>query len=301
MEQLLKLIQLFAKFGVKPSEYIGKATNITPITKPMLTKKLNLNTIAEDILSGKIDAKTIQNEIRELAPLATSNQLNSLEIQRATQTLEHAYNVMNPPAPVSMTTKQPIIGEGLEALRQTAGQTARPGTTIGNVESRVNQIKQLGREMEQQSGKKPTLDEILKEYGQGQTNYAEQHRQGLVRATSREIIERDLAEGKLKGVTRDDLNTKDPIDILRTHYGEDALEQLDSLSSDFGKLRTEKEAADLARSKYELEPKPSPVKESYTKEEMDEMLKNAPEYKGSFEPEEKAKGGTVGIDYLLGF
>ena len=59
----------------------------------------------------------------------------------------------------------------------------------------------------------------------------------------------------------------DPIDIYRRHYGEGALEQVDSLLDDIAKTRSSQEAAKLVKSKYTVEPKATPSKEYLTDEE----------------------------------
>jgi len=107
----------------------------------------------------------------------------------------------------------------------------------------------------------------------------------------------DIKSGKLKASkeVQDIVSGRasgDPIDSFRTIYGEDALEQLDSLTPDLRQLRTEVDAEKLARSKFEFTPKLDRPKESYTPEEMKKILET--------EPEEFAKGGSVGLDYLTG-
>jgi hypothetical protein len=83
-------------------------------------------------------------------------------------------------------------------------------------------------------------------------------KQGLVRATARDIITSDIKSGKLK--LPKELEQQilegggEPIDVLRNVYGEDALEVLDSLIPEFSKLRTSTEAEKLARSKFKFEP-----------------------------------------------
>jgi len=46
---------------------------------------------------------------------------------------------------------------------------------------------------------------------------------------------------------------------FRKYYGEDALEQVDSLVPQFREMRTQQEAADLVESKFKLEPKIGPT------------------------------------------
>jgi hypothetical protein len=101
----------------------------------------------------------------------------------------------------------------------------------------------------------------------------------------------DIKSGKLKAPKeiQDIVSGASNIDVIepfRNIYGENALEQLDSLIPDFKKTATEIDAEKLARSKYEFTPKLDRPKESYTKEEMEKILKDE-------EPEKFAKGGMV--------
>jgi hypothetical protein len=118
----------------------------------------------------------------------------------------------------------------------------------------------------------------------------------------------DIKSGKLKAPKeiQDIVSGASNIDVIepfRNIYGENALEQLDSLIPDFKKTATEIDAEKLARSKYEFTPNLNRPKESYTAEEMDKILK------GEEPPEKKANGGRIGyaegtsskgLDYLTG-
>ena len=96
----------------------------------------------------------------------------------------------------------------------------------------------------------------------------------MILASLRQIIGEDIKAGKLK-LDAKILNEKDPVEILRTHYGEDVLEQLDSLTPDFNQMYDAKEAADFARKKYPLTPLEKPVKGSVTYDELEkEFYKN---------------------------
>jgi hypothetical protein len=295
---LIELLAHLKDLGINVGKLSGTRSNITPITKPFITRKtLDPMRVKDVIDKGGLTNADLIAQGEEVGRLALSGQLNDIEMHMANTNLKRIKPVVKPESAeiLDLSSGQRVTPEGIETLKESVGQTAAPGTTLGNVESRVNQIKALGKELEKQTGEKVSVGDILKEYGEGQRGYAAIQRQGLVRATSREIMERDLAAGKLKGITKDDLATKDPIELWRTHYGEDALEQLDSLSPQFGKLTSEKQAADLAKTKYKFEPRSSPIKESYTEEEFQDILN-----KGPLEPETKAKGGSIGIDYLLG-
>jgi len=276
--EIIKLLErIFGKGAVAKS--LGTRTNVVRFPKgkqPIdpTTRHFDIEGTAQ---KNPELVNTIKNSIEDR--MGDITRMNDQELLTYKQNLQRLADHVNPPALpsadiISAGSKQRVTGEGIEALKQTSGQTNPPGTIVGNIESRINKLKDIGKQMEKQTGEKTSLGDILKDYGQSATNYAAQQREGLVRATAREIIERDIAAGKLKGVTKEDLASRDPIDIWRTRYGEDALEQLDSLAPELGQLTTEKQAADLAKTKYKFEPKQTPVKESYTKEEMDEILKN---------------------------
>ena len=161
-----------------------------------------------------------------------------------------------------------------------------PDVPVIDIKSKMPYSEEGIKSLEQkQSGLK--ISNILKEAGEGQLSYNRLYEEGLTRATARQLISEDIKAGKLK-LDPKILNQTDPVEILRTSYGEDALEQLDSLTSDFSKMKTEKEAADFARTKFIFEPKSEPVKGSLTYEELEEMLKKGPE-----EPEPKSKGGKI--------
>jgi hypothetical protein len=299
MEKYVEIIKLLEKIYGKSAiaKSIGTRSNVVRFPKgpqPIDPTVRHFDVVGTAQKNPEL-VNTIKNSIEDRIPDLTK--MNDQELLNYKGNLQRLDSVLNPPSAevIEASSKQLLTPEKIEALKETVGQTARPGTMIGDIESRINQLKEKGKELEKATGEKPSLDDILADFGKSQSSYQQGHREGLVRATAREIIEKDLAAGKLKGITKDDLNTRDPIDIWRTHYGESALEQLDSLAPEFGQLRTEKEAADLARSKYEFQPKSSPVKESYTEEEFQDLLKKGPE-----EPEQKSKGGSIGLDYLLG-
>jgi organic radical activating enzyme len=183
---------------------------------------------------------------------------------------------------IGLENKAPITGKNLETLTDEQGLIASPKTSLGEAQFNIKRKEQELKDFIEKN--------MFKDMGKDILSYQEQDRQGLVRATARQILDEDIKAGKIKGLTIKDLNnTSEPINPFREIYGEDALEQLDSLSSNFKQLRTEKEAADLARSKFKFEVNENRPKESYTKEEMDQILKNAPE-----------ANSPKGLDYLTG-
>ena len=203
---------------------------------------------------------------------------------------------------IGLTTKEPIAGKGLASLVEEAGQTSPPGTLIGDIQSRINRLKTLAKE------EGTTMQDVVGDFASGQKGMLKLRDEGLVRATARQIMFNDIKSGKLKASkeVQDIVSGRasgDPLDSFRTIYGEDALEQLDSLTPDFRQLRTEVDAEKLARSKFEFTPKLDRPKESYTPEEMEKILKEGEEeatkgldyLTGQKPPEKKANGGRIGF------
>ena len=155
---------------------------------------------------------------------------------------------------IGLGTKEPISGKGLESLVEEAGQTSPPGTLVGDIQSRINRLKNLTKE------EGTTMQDVVGDFASGQKGMLKLRDEGLVRSTARQIMFNDIKSGKLKASkeVQDIVSGRasgDPIDSFRTIYGEDALEQLDSLTPDLRQLRTEMDAEKLARSKFEFTPK----------------------------------------------
>ena len=193
--------------------------------------------------------------------------------------------------------------EDVEKLKEESGLMAPPTTPIGETQLKLKQAEQGLKDILKNQ---TNIDDILKDPIESQIRYAQLQRSGLVRAVAREIIEQDIKAGKLKlrpEVEKGMINPTgsgldgDPIEVYRLYYGEDALEQLDSLTPEFNRSRTAKDAAQIAREKYPtIQPREKPIREYLTPNEIDEMTKKNP-------PDEFAKGGSVeskGLDYLTG-
>ena len=132
-------------------------------------------------------------------------------------------------------------------------------STIVEIQSKLDQLKQAGKELEKITGEKTTVTDVLKDFAGSQKGMARLQDEGLVRATARQIMYNDIKSGKLKASKEvEDIITGrasgDPIDSFRKIYGEDALEQLDSIIPNLRNLKTEVEAEKLARSKFKFEP-----------------------------------------------
>jgi hypothetical protein len=130
----------------------------------------------------------------------------------------------------------------------------------------------------------------MKDFAQGQRAMQDEYRRGLTRATARSILYKDIEAGKIKGMTFEQLGSaKDPIDDFRKIYGENALEQLDSLTDNFAQMTTADEAATFAKTKFKFEPRTSDLPETTTIEEA----KKAEQEFGINKPEEKPEGIVI--------
>jgi len=195
---------------------------------------------------------------------------------------------------IGIGTKEPITGKGLASLVEESGQVSPPGTLVGDIESRINKLKSLAKE------KGMSAEEVLQDFAAGQKGMLKLQDEGLVRSTARQILINDIKAGKIKNITVSEAtNIKEPIDSFRQIYGEDALEQLDSLIPNFRGLKTEIEAEKLARSKFKFKPDESRLPGSTSIEEAKKAEQEFGINKPN-EPEKKARGGSVGLDYLAG-
>ena len=297
MKNLFEMLQaIFGKNVINKT--IGTRTNVIKLpsneSNP-LKKQFDVSKAADNPEVLNKIKKVIEDEIPYLSKMNDAEKLiYEGNVRRLHDTL-----MMNKEITPTVTaevigigTKEPITGKGLMSLTEEAGQINPPGTMAGNIETRVNQLKQIGKQLEKQTGEKATVSDILKEFGTSQGSLARMQDEGLVRATARQILLNDIKAGKIKNITIEEANTiKEPIDPFRQIYGEDALEQLDSLIPNFKKVTSEVEAEKLARSKFNFEPNEARPKGSYTEEEMKAILET---------PEKKAKGGSIGLDYLVG-
>jgi len=257
-DKIIELLKLFEKFGVKPGKIIGAGDRkVVPIKKPILSKPLNRDYILEDVEGGKIGINTVQNEIEDVAPLFFQKQLNDVEINNLINNLNYLDKLLNPTNVLDITTKAPV--KGLESLR--------PTSIAGGLEKAGKQLEQVGKKLEET---KPeiNINEILQDYAKSQRAMQSEYRRGLTRATARNILFDDIKSGKIKGMTLEQLGiAKDPIEDFRKIYGENALEQLDSLTDMFAQMTGADEAARYAKTKFTFEPRKSTLPETTTIEE----------------------------------
>jgi thioredoxin-like negative regulator of GroEL len=217
----------------------------------------------------------ILNQNLQLSPEQKINFANNLRMKKQFEKDLEIFKTVPEAEVIKFETKKPVSKEGIEQLTKESGQINPPGTLAGDIETRVNRLKAIGEK------KGMNLGEILKETGEAQLKYAAGDDVGLVRSVARQIMFNDIKSGKLKAPKeiQDIVSGASNIDVIepfRTIYGENALEQLDSLIPDIKNFANEVDAEKFVRSKYEFTPKLDRPKESYTKEEMDKILKEKP-------------------------
>jgi hypothetical protein len=140
------------------------------------------------------------------------------------------------------------------SLTEKAGQKNPPTTLMGKLESRVKQLEASGEDLSKMKGQ--TYDEFMNDITQGQRTMIKLEDEGLVRATAREIIDKDIKSKKIKLPKEIEADFKqgggEPIDVFRQFYGEDALEQLNSMVPDFRQMYSPREAAEAAIKKFKF-------------------------------------------------
>jgi len=256
LEQIIKLLERVYGKGVI-AKNIGTRTNVVRFPKgpqglDPTTKHFDIEGTAQknpDLVN------TIKNSIEDRIP--DLSKMNDQELLNYKQNLQRLADHVDPPSAeiIKAGSKQQATGKEIEALKETSGQTYPPGTAVGDIQSRINKLKQIGQEMEKTTGEKATLTDVLKDFGTSQGSMSRINDEGLVRAAARQILINDIKAGKIKNITVSEaINMGEPLDPFRQIYGEGALEQLDSLIPDLRSLKTEVEAEKLARSKFKFEP-----------------------------------------------
>jgi hypothetical protein len=288
MEKYIEIIKLLEKIFGKGSvgRSIGTRTNVVRLPQKegidSTTKNYDMNRNLTERPQGYQDIKKdIKDRMGELT------QMNDSQLLIYKDNLKKIDMVENPPMAdvVKADSGEQVSGQGLEDLIKKSGQKNPPGSLLGNIESRLNKIKATTEEMKEISGKE-TVGDFLNDYfnlqkttGRGRSL----EDQAYVRAAVRQIMYTDFNAGKLKfSKELEEMATgktnKDPIEVFRKLYGEDALEHIDDILPQIKTLTKNMEAEELARSKFNFEPKPDRPKGSYTDEEMqtitDKVSKN---------------------------
>jgi len=213
----------------------------------------------------------ILNQNLQLSPEQKINFANNLRMKKQFEKDLEIFKTVPEAEVIKFETKKPVNKEGIQQLTKESGQINPPGTLAGDIETRINRLKLKAKE------KGMTMDEILKETGESQVKYMAGQNEGYVRSMARQIMLNDIKSGKLKvpKEIQDTVSGASNIDVIepfRNIYGENALEQLDSLIPDIKNFANEIEAEKFVRSKYEFTPKLDRPKESYTPEEMKKII-----------------------------
>jgi hypothetical protein len=229
MKSLLDLIKFL--YGPKAiSSTIGTRTNVIRLPSGKLQKYLSKDLNIE--AASDAAAQNAYKEMQELIPeVAKMNDGERLVFEGNLRRL-----------------KNKLEDSGLI-------QKENVSSVITALESKVEQLRQKGKELEKVTGEKATLTDVLNDLGASQQSMSRLNDEGLVRAAARQILINDIKAGKIKNITVSEaINMGEPLDPFRQIYGEGALEQLDSLIPNLRGLKTEMEAEKLARSKFKFEP-----------------------------------------------
>jgi hypothetical protein len=255
MGGILELIKLI--YGSKAlSKVLGTRTNVIRLPndelKQYTKQELNIEA-ASDKLAQK--AKADMKEL--LADFPRMNDAEKLIFKGNLTRLGNKLGVTekSPAADVlEFGTGEKVSPEGIMSLTEKAGQKNPPTTLMGNLESRIKQLEASGEDLSKMKGQ--TYDEFMNDITQGQRTMIKLEDEGLVRATAREIIDKDIKSKKIKLPKEIEADFKqgggEPIDVFRQFYGEDALEQLNSMVPDFKQMYSSKEAAEAAIKKFKF-------------------------------------------------
>mgnify|MGYP003112195440 CR=1 FL=1 len=312
MGGLLKLIsKIYGKNAL--SKTIGTRTNVVTLPNNKIKKYIKREL---DIESVPLEtAQAAKKEMEQL--IAEVPKMNDAERLIFEGNLRRLDNKLNPPSAeiTDIQTRQKVSKEGIGSLEDQLGlpSDVDVDSPLGRVMMKTKQIQKEGKDLAKEFGMEDQLKKGLDDLAQSQIQMSKMQDEGLVRATAREIMDRDIKSGKLKipkqemDVITEYSSVNDPLDVWRKYYGEDALEQLDSMVPDFYQMRTSTEAADAATKKFTFTPKTERPKESFTPEEIQKVLKDAevdpetgmltPKKPDPEDPELFAKGGLA---YMLG-
>jgi hypothetical protein len=304
------LEQIFGKGFV--SRLMGKQSNV--ITLPskdaqrFLNKELNIAEASEAaVKKGIEDLEKLVSDTKKIS-LINDQELLTLT-NNAERVAARSPKIPLPPVAkkpadvVDITTKEKISPEGIMQLKEQAGQVSPPGTMMGNIESKINKLKASVKEMDTGAN----MDTIMADALKSQQGFKKLQDQGLVTAATREILQRDIKAGKIKlpkeiedriMLVEGDPGRVDPIQIFREQYGEDALEQVDSLVPDLAKAKSYKDLLNVVDNKYTIKPRSSTIPQTMSAEDAAKAEKDLgiKTLKDDIEdPEGFAVGGRVGM------
>ena len=213
---------------------------------------------------------------------------------------------------IDLGSKQQVTGKGLESLKKSMGlpEGVDPNSPMGSMLSSTNRINKMGKDMET---KAESAGDIFMDLMKSSAPPVDRKKEGLVRTAAREFLNREIKLGKIKlqpdeikSITQPSGGGKDPIDILRTYYGEDSLEAFDGIANKF--MNTEKysdfnKIIDENIDPSFLKPRKDPtIKQSFTDKEMKDIVDEAEKDLGDrlkdlpddIDPDALANGGRPG-------
>jgi hypothetical protein len=276
-QRLLELIKLiFGKSAINKT--IGTRTNVIQLpnnkTKRYIKEDLNIEAASD---AAAMNAKKEMEEL--IAEIPKMNDAERLIFEGNLQRLKNRLGLRSETDPTAevfdLGTKEKVTPGGITSLTEKAGQKSPPGTIMGNIESRIKQLEASGEDLSTMKGQ--TLDEIMGDVMQTQKTMSKMQDEGLVRAAVRYKMMDDLKRGTLKlpknleDVVRGASNEEEVITIFRNNYGEDALEQVDSLIPDFYKMTSPADAVKKIEKNFpNMKPKKIEVKQTM---DLDEAKK----------------------------
>jgi hypothetical protein len=276
-QRLLELIKLiFGKNAINKT--IGTRTNVIQLpnnkTKRYIKEDLNIEAASD---AAAMNAKKEMEEL--IAEIPKMNDAERLIFEGNLQRLKNRLGLRSETDPTAEVfefgTKEKVTPGGIASLTEKAGQKSPPGTFMGNIESRIKQLEASGEDLSKMKGQ--TLDEIMGDVMQTQKTMSKMQDEGLVRAAVRYKMMDDLKRGTLKlpknleDVVRGASNEEDVITVFRNNYGEDALEQVDSLIPDFYNMTSPADAVKKIEKNFpNMKPKKIEVKQTM---DLDEAKK----------------------------
>ena len=328
--QLLK--QLFGKGYL--NKIMGTRTNIA---KPIrMDKDSPFRKYSDEAFVDQKDLDYIETKINEYGPYALSNknpqelanfEANAQRLLQAkmkqTGTTQGMVDSMKPRPQadiIDIATQQKVDDTGIMKLKTDLGlpENVPSDSALGELLLKQKRLEtQLDIDMKNTNKSK---GDAFMDITKASAKPLSLEREAQVRTASREFLNRELKLGKIKlnpnetkSILQPSGGGTDPIDILRTYYGEDVLEALDGLApkfmqaekySDYLKIMDE----NLDKSFFKPRTDPS-IKQSYTDDEMKDIvnkqeddlgdkLKNLPD---DIDPDALANGGRPGYAYGSGF
>jgi hypothetical protein len=276
-QRLLELIKLiFGKNAINKT--IGTRTNVIQLpnnkTKRYIKEDLNIEAASD---AAAMNAKKEMEQL--IAEIPKMNDAERLIFEGNLQRLKNRLGLRSETDPTAevfdLGTKEKVTPGGIASLTEKAGQKSPPGTLMGNIESRIKQLEASGEDLSTMKGQ--TLDEIMGDVMQTQKTMSKMQDEGLVRAAVRYKMMDDLKRGTLKlpknleDVVRGASNEEDVITVFRNNYGEDALEQVDSLIPDFYNMTSPADAVKKIEKNFpNMKPKKIEVKQTM---DLDEAKK----------------------------